>query len=79
MLPDITSKINYKGLYAVAQKMYSANPTDKYLSVVLVYRPADDIYIIWTYNAEQAGFSNGSYIHSDILEAMQVFNERGQL
>ncbi len=75
MLPNVMKKLD--GFYLIAHKLFSLHAHDHYLSIVLVKRDDGD-YVVWTYNSESGGFSNGFY-SSEPFSAIVEYNERGRI
>jgi hypothetical protein len=58
-MTEMISKLLRKGTpLAVAQYMH---PGDSFLFTVLIYAGTNFEFVVWTFNAQTGGFSNGSY------------------
>lgn len=63
------------GCYVIAEKPYSANAGDHYLTIVLAFHGSQ--YVTWYENQECGGFNGGHYFDGDFEKAMQDFCKRG--
>lgn len=63
MVPKDLIGVEHAGFEIKAARNYSNNRGDEHLFVVLGQREDGEEYVIWTYNSQTEGFTNGKYIH----------------